>query len=238
MTMAENLNTPENKEILRPARVLVLVPSKNEKTFQTPSNNIKKVFSTNGEMVNENEIRIKDGPKLYLETIHPRLSGYPEIESFDKIMVMGSAWLVSENEFEPGLLNFIKKVLAAKKPFLGVCYGAQMLAIALGGKVGKLGHQEKSDLRLRLTEAGKSHPLFKNLPDGIFVHENHEDCILEVPNALILANMGENTPIEAFALDNTLRACGLQFHPEKLLHDSNNDPDNLQAKIITNFLTQ
>ena len=51
-----------------------------------------------------------------------------------------------------------------RAPFLGVCLGHQLLADALGGKVGLMSVPEIGVLEVELTDAGRSAPLFEGMP--------------------------------------------------------------------------
>ena len=62
----------------------------------------------------------------------------PSLESFDWLMVMGGsqhAWDDQSNSWLQEEKAFIGEVLAKGKPFLGICFGAQLLAESLGGRL-------------------------------------------------------------------------------------------------------
>lgn len=66
---------------------------------------------------------------------HPAL---PELEQTDMLIVMGGPMGVYEEEQYPWLVaekEFIRRAIAAGKPVLGICLGAQLIAAALGAKV-------------------------------------------------------------------------------------------------------
>ncbi|UXX84281.1 type 1 glutamine amidotransferase [Roseovarius pelagicus] len=72
--------------------------------------------------------------------IAPKTTEWPALDSFDALWVMGGAMQLWETEAHPWLTSeiaFIKQcVLAAGKPYFGVCFGHQLLAVACGGQVG------------------------------------------------------------------------------------------------------
>ncbi len=105
-------------------------------------------------------------------------------------------------------------------PFLGVCYGHQLLARALGGVVAP--HPdglELGNIALQLTPTGAKSPLFAGLPDGFEVLSSHADAVLKMPPKCALLATSLHTRIQAFHCDGLL--LGVQFHPET-------DPDVLR----------
>jgi len=98
-------------------------------------------------------------------------------------------------------------LLKGEIPVLGICYGHQLLAYLLGGRVerGKKGEYGRADI-----EIVEKNELFKGLPARQVVWMSHGDWVSKVPpKAEILARSGEI--IVAFRLD---KFYGVQFHPE------------------------
>jgi GMP synthase (glutamine-hydrolysing) len=105
-------------------------------------------------------------------------------------------------------------------PFLGVCYGHQILARALGGRVAR--HPEGLELGntpVELTPEGQRSALFSGFPKNFDVLSSHADAVLELPSETELLVRGEFTPVQGFHWQN--RLFGVQFHPET-------DPDTLR----------
>jgi len=105
--------------------------------------------------------------------------------------------------------------ILGKVPVLGVCYGAQMLAMQLGGKVEQSEKREYGHATLR--PLGVADPLLHGIPDDSQVWMSHADTIMELPEQLeLLAGTDQiNTAIfraRAGAFDKPVY--GLQFHPE------------------------
>ena len=112
-------------------------------------------------------------------------------------------------------------------PILGLCLGAQMLAHALGGEVGKLPDgPEVGFHEMALTPAGREDPMFKGIPWWSRQFQWHEDAVLSAPpDARVLAT-SKRTPIQAFAVGTS--SYGLQYHPEytrELVVEHWNRPD-------------
>jgi GMP synthase (glutamine-hydrolysing) len=106
-------------------------------------------------------------------------------------------------------VDWIAVPLAEKKPFLGICLGAQMLAHHLGGRVGHCprGSVEIGYHRIRPTADGRR---IGELPDHVY--QWHREGF-EVPRSGRLLAVGDNAyPHQAFSYGPA--AIGLQFHPE------------------------
>jgi GMP synthase (glutamine-hydrolysing) len=95
-------------------------------------------------------------------------------------------------------------------PVLGICYGMQLMALELGGKVEPTGVSEFGRTELE-AEAGSE--LFAGLPREETVWMSHRDSVVAPPDgARVVAGSG-STPIAAFE-EPRRRLYGVQFHPE------------------------
>jgi GMP synthase (glutamine-hydrolysing) len=130
----------------------------------------------------------------------------------DLVVVLGGPVGVYQTEEFPFIADEIRLLaarLAAGRPTLGLCLGAQMMAAALGAKVAPSGHSEIGFSRLALTAAGAASPL-RHLADVEVLHW-HGDTFAIPAGATLLAS----TPLcahQAFAQGPNI--LGLQFHPE------------------------
>jgi GMP synthase (glutamine-hydrolysing) len=105
--------------------------------------------------------------------------------------------------------HLIAQRLAARRPLLGICLGAQQVAAALGARVAPMGVKEIGFAPVSLTEAGTRGPL-RHL-DGVAVLHWHGDAFETPPGAVNLATT-QVCPAQAFAYGP--HVLGLQFHPE------------------------
>ncbi len=95
-------------------------------------------------------------------------------------------------------------------PILGICYGAQLVALQLGGRVERTGRGEYG--RTEIALVGSS-PLFADWPPSAEVWMSHGDAMTEAPPGFELLAKSEGSPVAAFG-DAERRIYGVQFHPE------------------------
>ena len=103
-----------------------------------------------------------------------------------------------------------KEIFELDIPILGICYGMQLTAYLLDGRVEAAAEREYGRAEIDVT--AKS-PLFANTPDHQKVWASHGDRILAEPPGFRVTATSPNAPIAAF--ENRDRRCyGIQFHPE------------------------
>src|SRR5947209_2190898 len=96
-------------------------------------------------------------------------------------------------------------------PVLGICYGLQVMAHFLGGKVEPGLKREYGKGTLRVKDSFC--PLFANLPETLQVWNSHGDKLTRLPKGFRSAAVTENS--DYAAIENRARKMfGLQFHPE------------------------
>ena len=94
-------------------------------------------------------------------------------------------------------------------PTLGICYGAQLLALDLGGRVDRTGVSEfgKTELRVRASR------LLKDTPAEQIVWMSHRDTVVAAPDGAEVVATSPATPVAAFEAWQR-GVYGVQFHPE------------------------
>ena len=96
-------------------------------------------------------------------------------------------------------------------PILGICFGIQLLAQYLGGKVEKGLKREYGKGTLKVKDSFC--PLFANLPETLQVWNSHGDKLTKIPAGFKSVAVTENS--DYAAIENRARKIfGLQFHPE------------------------
>jgi GMP synthase (glutamine-hydrolysing) len=101
-------------------------------------------------------------------------------------------------------------LFAAGVPVLGICYGFQAMARALGGTVARTGLSEFGGTRVAVTDAGT---LLGGSPAEQSVWMSHGDAVHEAPFGFHLLATSAGSPVAAFE-DAERRLYGLQWHPE------------------------
>ena len=101
------------------------------------------------------------------------------------------------------------KIFELGIPTLGICYGAQLLALDLGGRVDKTGAGEYGKVDMRTSEGS----LFATLPEEQTAWMSHRDTVVEPPPGARIVATSEHTPVAAFE-DTARNLYGVQFHPE------------------------
>lgn len=138
----------------------------------------------------------------------------PEIHALDWLVVMGGPMGVMD-EAEFGWLTaekqFIARAIRQHKVVLGICLGAQLIASALGARVYRNAQKEIGWMPIELTDAGKKHPLLRDLPARPEVFHWHGDTF-DLPEGAVHLAQSAACRNQAFAVDE--RVLGLQFHLE------------------------
>lgn len=138
------------------------------------------------------------------------------VQSFDRFILSGSRTsALDEAPWIDALHAFIRKVIDAKKPFLGVCYGHQTLARALGGieTVRKAAEPEIGWTEIEQTAPS---PLFEGVPSRFHTFQTHFDEVWALPPGMKKLAQSKRCQIQACQLES-LPIYGIQFHPEKPL---------------------
>ncbi|MBS6968046.1 MAG: glutamine-hydrolyzing GMP synthase [Actinomyces sp.] len=112
--------------------------------------------------------------------------------------------------YEEGAPSVDPAIFEAGVPVLGICYGFQTMAHALGGTVGRTGTREYGH-----TEAtvAKDSCLFDGTPDDQIVWMSHGDAVQGAPEGFTVTASTTETPVAAFE-SRERRLYGLQWHPE------------------------
>ena len=107
---------------------------------------------------------------------------------------------------------WLREATALDRPILGICFGHQLLAQALGGNVVKNPNgREIGTIKVHLHDGAERDVLFREMPKAFHANATHVDTVDELPkNAERLAT----TALDKNAAFRLRRAYGVQFHPE------------------------
>ena len=169
--------------------------------------------------------------KVYCE-IHPFNIGLDRIKSFNAKGIIMSGGPSSVYDKDAPLIS--REVFNLGIPILGICYGMQLTAHLLGGKVEKSAHREYGNAELVIDDDKDlfrgigSKPRAPNSQLQTLVWMSHGDTIKKMPKGFISIAHSKNSPICAMS-DVKRKIFGVQFHPE-VVHTPKG------SQIIKNFL--
>ncbi|MFY9301485.1 MAG: gamma-glutamyl-gamma-aminobutyrate hydrolase family protein [Candidatus Nitrosotenuis sp.] len=135
---------------------------------------------------------------------------------FDKIstteIATSKSFILSgrrQNNKEMNALNskIIKHAISEKKQLLGICYGAEILALTVGGTIRKMDSQQKGNSTVKVL---KKNPLCEGV---INVYQSHNFEISQLGKSLVQIASSENCKYEIVQYRDS-KIFGTQFHPE------------------------
>lgn len=132
------------------------------------------------------------------------------------IVISGSVRGVYENPaWMSAVEALIQEAYAQNIPLIGICFGHQLLAHALGGKVAKAPAWEFGVLPVFLRKEAQ-HPWLKDFPSGTLTIQTHQDQVTELPPGAKALGFSRQTAYQIFSIGSCL---GIQFHPEYTRED-------------------
>ncbi|MFQ7700087.1 MAG: glutamine-hydrolyzing GMP synthase [Christensenellaceae bacterium] len=148
-----------------------------------------------------------------------------EIRDYDPIGIIFTGG--PNSVYEQSSPHIPAEIFSLGIPVLGICYGCQLIAYTLGGKVT---HAETSEYGKREIRVLKKGALFKDIPEKSVSWMSHTDYVSEAPAGFeVLADTEAGTcPVAAFG-DEKRNIYGVQFHPEVVHTEYGN-------QVLKNFL--
>jgi GMP synthase (glutamine-hydrolysing) len=138
----------------------------------------------------------------------------PTPHQLSGVVITGSHAMLSDHApWSEHIAAWIPEAISAQIPLLGICYGHQLLAYALGGQVddNPLGC-EFGTVQIRCRRHAKKDPLFGKMPPVFNAHTSHVQSVLRLPPKATLLASSNQDPHHAFSINRI--AWGIQFHPE------------------------
>ncbi len=129
--------------------------------------------------------------------------------------------------YEEGSPKLDPKILELGIPVLGICYGFQILAQTLGGRVDRTGKREYGATKLEISNGGT---LLGGQPNLQVCWMSHGDQVMQAPAGFEVLASTETTPVAAFE-SKQKKIYGVQWHPE-VKHSEQGQ------RVLENFLYQ
>ncbi|MCU0579175.1 MAG: type 1 glutamine amidotransferase [Desulfobacterota bacterium] len=140
---------------------------------------------------------------------------FPDPDTYDWLMVMGGSQHAWEEPLHPWLAaekDGLGRALDRGKVILGICFGAQLLAEALGGQVFPHREREIGWHSVSQTAAGRLSELFRGVPSDFLTFHWHSDHY-DLPGGAVPLASSACSENQAFT-HPAYPLLGLQFHPE------------------------
>ncbi len=166
-----------------------------------------------------------DLPQWFSQAIGRPLSALQVVRVFEgealpapdpaRLAVITGSWdMVTDRlPWSEATAEWIRQAMAAEMPLLGVCYGHQLMAHALGGEVGYLDCiRETGCLPVSLTPSAAADPLLENLPATFPVHLTHMQSVTRLPAGAEVLGRSAIDPHQIIRYGKY--AVSTQFHPE------------------------
>lgn len=159
----------------------------------------------NGSIYTRNLIDHLNKKKILFEKEYPSELNLQSLEKYDSFILSGRR----KNEKKINQINskVIMHAIQNNKKLLGICYGAEILSLSLGGTIRKLETAQKGDEEVSIQ--------FENVlaAEKIKVFESHSFEISKLPNLLIPIGYSKNCKYEIIQYNKKF-IFGTQFHPE------------------------
>jgi GMP synthase (glutamine-hydrolysing) len=144
---------------------------------------------------------------VYSEIVHHNISA-DEVKQKNPLAIILSGGPASV--YEPASPQLDKNILELGVPVLGICYGFQILASALGGRVDKTGLREYGATELSVVAGGE---ILQGQPENQICWMSHGDQVMQAPSGFEVLASTATTPVAAFA-NSSKKIYGVQWHPE------------------------
>jgi GMP synthase (glutamine-hydrolysing) len=159
---------------------------------------------------------------VYSEIVHHNVTA-AEVKAKNPLAIILSGG--PSSVYEAGSPQLDREILELGIPVLGICYGFQTLANALGGRVDATGKKEYGATELNVKAGGE---ILAGQPAQQICWMSHGDQVMEAPAGFEVLASTETTPVAAFA-NSEKKIYGVQWHPE-VKHSE------FGQNVLTNFL--
>ncbi|MFN4141475.1 type 1 glutamine amidotransferase [Aestuariivirga sp.] len=157
----------------------------------------------------------EQGAKTDVVMLH-RGEAIPSLAPYDFLLVMGGAMDVWEEEAHPWLKDEKAAIREwawnRNRPYMGVCLGLQLLAVALGGEVGVARAAEVGFGKVELNALGLAHPMTAGLQPSLKVMQWHHAEVTKLPAGAEVLASSSVSQVQIMSIGRDMLAT--QFHGE------------------------
>lgn len=173
----------------------------------------------NGSAYTKNLIDFLNNEKISFDKQTPKILDLKSLDNYNSFILSGRR----KNEKKTNEINskIINHAIQNNKKLLGICYGAEILALTLGGTIRKISSPQKGTEKINIQS---ENPISN---DNLQVFESHEFEISKLPDILIAVGNSKNCKFEIIQY-NKKPIFGTQFHPEM-----SSDGQNLIQKFCS-----
>jgi GMP synthase (glutamine-hydrolysing) len=142
------------------------------------------------------------------------------LDEADALMIGGAGEFSATKDYiwSDDIVSLIHAAAAREMPTFGSCWGHQMLARSLGGRV--IHDHARAEMgchHVHLTDEGQRDELFRNFPKTFLANMGHHDRVVDLPPGAVELASNESQPNQAFRMAG-LPIYGTQFHSELDAH--------------------
>jgi len=137
-------------------------------------------------------------------------------DRFDIVFIGGAGEFsaADDHDWMPDLVACVRHTVHSRTPLFGSCWGHQVIARALGGRVEHdPSRAEMGCLPVSLTQAGRKDTLFSGFPTSFLANMGHHDRVTVLPPGAVELARSATQPFQAFRMAG-LPVYGTQFHSE------------------------
>jgi GMP synthase-like glutamine amidotransferase len=135
----------------------------------------------------------------------------PSLDACDAYLTTGSRFSVYDDiDWIQALKNFVRQAYEANKPFAGVCFGHQILAEGLGGKVERA--EAGWGVGVRNIEVIEGEAWMQPGQSNFKLQYMHRDQVLQLPENSVIIGRSDHCPVAMFRVGDSM--LGIQAHPE------------------------
>jgi GMP synthase-like glutamine amidotransferase len=157
----------------------------------------------------------RQAPQITLRSFDVCNGEFPSsLDACDAYLATGSRFSAYDDiDWIHALKHFVRRIHEAKRPFVGVCFGHQILAEALGGKVTKAGAGWGVGVHnVEMMKPGTPELWMRPEQSSCGLQYMHQDQVARLPEGAVVLGRSDHCPVAMFRAGDSM--LGVQAHPE------------------------